>query len=358
LWTSTPTAPVHRFLSKTGARYESSLSGPRRDHVAAKIEYAEMLAKYSSGDQIVYDKALDMNTEALAENVEPELIDSISPALPKSFNLAAYADKSYTLQQLIKLGVNLAKLEAKIDNAQYILSLDFDQDMRSHIRFLVDAGVHEDNLGSFITAFPHVFGENIENLKTRLNYLMSKKFGHQRIGYILNTFPLFLSQTTTQIDGKLGLIQREFSLQGHQLRDSITRCPRLIQVYPMRFRMTNFILKEEFGFTKKEIKEFMVKIPEIVYKDRVMLHKNYDYLRREAGLTNQDMVRFPQILKMRHHLMRERHEYLRILGRDQFDPSKALYVPPSALEDSTDLEFCTKYAKTCLDDYHCYLKTL
>jgi mTERF domain-containing protein len=63
-----------------------------------------------------------------------EDLSTIAPHFQPSFNFAAYVNNSPTLQELVKLGVDLHSLERKKDVPEFILRLEFNRDMRKHIR--------------------------------------------------------------------------------------------------------------------------------------------------------------------------------------------------------------------------------
>lgn len=138
-----------------------------------------MVDKKVDKDMKYVPELMDMKKDPLNDQFDPEFIDMIGKAFPKTFNLAAYANRLPTIQKLIDLGkfhylysfhsfiatghstyfcpglgVDLSRLERKRHVAEYILKLDFEKHCKDKIRFLVDVGVHPDNLGTFL-AFRH-----------------------------------------------------------------------------------------------------------------------------------------------------------------------------------------------------------
>ncbi|KAL3280975.1 hypothetical protein HHI36_004200 [Cryptolaemus montrouzieri] len=84
----------------------------------------EFLKKESIEDSI---KSLcTEEPKSVLEKCEEDL-SHIATYLKPSFNFAAYVNKSETLQELLKLGVNLYKLEKKPEIPQYILGLDLER---------------------------------------------------------------------------------------------------------------------------------------------------------------------------------------------------------------------------------------
>jgi mTERF domain-containing protein len=89
-----------------------------------------------------HDKCMDVEQNVKVDAVrstsvlEPctEDLSTIAPYFQPSFNFAAYVNNSPTLQELVKLGVDLHSLERKKDVPEFILRLEFNRDMKEHIR--------------------------------------------------------------------------------------------------------------------------------------------------------------------------------------------------------------------------------
>lgn len=57
------------------------------------------------------------------------------PGFAMSYSLAAYVDRSPTLQKLVDLGVDLSAVEANPGQADVLVKLDFDRDVAPRIRY-------------------------------------------------------------------------------------------------------------------------------------------------------------------------------------------------------------------------------
>jgi len=66
----------------------------------------------------------------------------------------------------------------------------------------------------------------------------------------------------------------------------------------------------------------------------------------------------PDILMEREHKIRERHLFLQRLGRAQYNPRLPGYISLDALIKSDDVEFCNNIAKSSIDSFNSFLKTL
>lgn len=124
------------------------------------------------------------------QKVQDDLSD-VTPNFGQSFNIAAYVNRSETLQNLVKLNVNLSKIEKKPYIVEKFLRLDFERDMKNHIIFINDY-VDMEQIGEHITKNPMIFYENLEDLKVRVNYLTFKGFDETQINRIISKNPYWL----------------------------------------------------------------------------------------------------------------------------------------------------------------------
>lgn len=95
-----------------------------------------------------------------------------------------------------------------------------------------------------------------------------------------------------------------------------------------------------------------------IFSDGVSLLRRFEYSHSEMGLTHAQLVQFPHILLTRDFRLKQRHSYLKLLGRNQYDPLKSNYVSPLALVAGNDAEFCVNVAKTSVHDFSNFLKTI
>lgn len=188
-----------------------------------------------------------------------------APSLRPTFNIAAYVQHSTTLQQLIKLGVDLHKIETKRRPYEYIFQLDFDRDVKPHLQFLTHTvGVSPDRLGWMITKNLLIFKEDLDNLETRCNYLLSKRFEPAQVASIVTRNPFWLMFDTKSIDSRLGHFQKEFELTGNELRLLVLKKPTVITTSFTHLRENTFMMREEFNMEKDLVKRLLQKDPGIL----------------------------------------------------------------------------------------------
>ncbi|KAG8291153.1 single-stranded RNA binding [Homalodisca vitripennis] len=192
-----------------------------------------------------------------------EDVSEISSFISPSFNLAAYVNKSHSLQQLVKLGVDLYKVELKKDAAQFILNLDFEKHMKLHLRFLHDIGLPAEEFGKFITKNPFIFKQQLDDLQVRVNYLEAKKFTTDAITRIVTANPVWLNFSTIEIDKRLGFFQRTFILSGDEVRQLVVLRPRIITYDLGRITVSLYAVKGDMGFNEEEAKALLLKKPKL-----------------------------------------------------------------------------------------------
>lgn len=209
--------------------------------------------------------ALEDIDEELPGPLDPcnEDLSHIGPHATATFNLAKFADDSYTLQQLVKLGVELYKLESDRDVTEMLLTLDFEKDIKPYIQFLHDCGVMPERLGYFITRNPKIFKEDMNDLHTRIRYLRAHHFSPEMIRSIVNKHPPWLSFKTKNIDYRLGHFQNAYKLSGHQVRQLTVTCPKLITYDMNRIRKSSFAVQEEMGFNLIEAQLLLLQAPRV-----------------------------------------------------------------------------------------------
>lgn len=195
-----------------------------------------------------------------------EDLSDIGPKMTATYNFAKFANDSHTIQQLVKLGVELYKLEANKEVLEMFLKLDFERDMKPYIQFLSDCGVKSENLGFFITRYPKVFKENLDDLHTRIRYLRARNFNIQMIQRIVNIHPPWLAFKTQEIDNRLGYFQNNFQLNGSQTKNLAVKSPKLITYDMKRIRKSTFAVKEEMGFNVPEIHLILLKAPRVLIR--------------------------------------------------------------------------------------------
>ncbi|XP_020824521.1 transcription termination factor 3, mitochondrial [Phascolarctos cinereus] len=280
------------------------------------------------------------------------------PLPPTSFTLRDYVDRSETLQKLVLLGVNLSKLEKRRGVGTLLLRLDFKNDIQKILLFLKDIGVEDNQLGAFLTKNYITLTEDLENLRTRVAYLESKKFSKTDISRMIVNAPYLLSFPVERLDNRLGFFQKELGLNVQKTRDLVIRLPRLLtgSLEPVKENMKVYQL--QLGFKHNEIQHMVTRIPKILTASKRKLTDTFDYVHNVMSIPHHIIVKFPQVFNSKLLKIKERHSFLTYLGRAQYDPQKPNYISLDKLVSVPDEVFCKEIAKASLQDFEIFLKTL
>nr|XP_014086298.1 transcription termination factor 3, mitochondrial [Bactrocera oleae] len=303
-------------------------------------------------------------TQKVIKNVSAEEADDNALSLGEAkedyvptFNLAAYVNKSPTLQQFIQLGVDLHSIEKRKGLAKFVLGLEFEKDVKPYLYFLQDQGVSPDIFGEFITKNPLFFKIDLDDLQTRVNYLESKNFTPDQRQRIITRNPFWLMFSTRRIDQRLGYFQKEFRLNGDDVRFLSSKQPRLITYNMEHIRKSSFCIREEMGFDKDELKCLLLNKPRLWMMNSDLLIERFAFAHQTMQLSHDMLIQFPEVLSSREFRLRQRHEFLVTLGRAQYDPEKDLYISPRDLVSGNDYQFVRNVAKSDLETYELFLKT-
>uniref|UniRef100_A0A182IJ00 Transcription termination factor 3, mitochondrial n=1 Tax=Anopheles atroparvus TaxID=41427 RepID=A0A182IJ00_ANOAO len=327
-------------------------------NVAVPATHHSAVQRYEDDLEKEFQQLLREENRSVLDPIPDPLSIEAYPNTKPAFNFAAYVNKSHTLQQLVSLGVELHKLEKRKGIPQYVLGLDFNRDMKDHIRFLTDMGLPAGMLGEFLTKNPLIFKEDLGDLQTRVNYLQSKRFMPEEITRIVTKNPFWLMLNTKRIDRRLGYFQKTFSLAGNEVRMVATKQPRLITYNLEHVRQNTFMVQEEMGFEKDEVKQLLLSKPRIWMIKTEALQYRFDYVHRRMKISHADILKTPDLLLTRDFRIKQRHGFLKFLGKVQYDPKKELYIPLKSLAEGTDEEFVTEIAKSNMECFNRFLKTL
>lgn len=86
--------------------------------------------------------------------------------------------------------------------------------------------------------------------------------------------------------------------------------------------------------------------------------KRYDFIINDMEIENNQLVLTPHILEQRLFRIKERHGFLKKIGRAQYNPKLPLYISLDELCKGTDDQFATRLAKQTYGEYDSYLRTL
>ncbi|XP_064010798.1 transcription termination factor 3, mitochondrial isoform X2 [Pogoniulus pusillus] len=323
--------------SPTGSSEDGASSPQNSLPSPVKREEAKVETLPNLNAEVPYEDWDDIPpSSALQEISEEEAVQIIAePLLPlQSSTLRDYVDHSETLAKLIHLGVDLSQVEKRQKAGQLVLTLDFEKDIRKILLFLKDVGVEDNQLGPFLTKNPYILAEDLEALETRVAYLKSKKFGKAEIAQMVSRAPYLLLFSVERLDNRLGFFKNELGL-------SVKK-----------------VCQSELGFQRSEVQQIAFKTPKILTASKKRLRQTFDYLHNVMGIPHNLLTRFPQVFNSKLLRIKERHMFLKFLGRAQYDPAQPSYISLDQLVSLPDEVFCAEIAKASIQDFEKFLKTL
>ncbi|KAJ8958163.1 hypothetical protein NQ318_006102 [Aromia moschata] len=175
---------------------------------------------------------------------------------------------------------------------------------------------------------------------------------------IVDKNPQWLSFSTQEIDERLGFFQNHFALTGDEVRLITIKAPKLITFPIHKIKLNSFVLKEEMGFSQEEIKQIIISKPSMLYRDQNKILKTFEFLHKTMNIPLEKILRTPEILTCRHKRLMERHLFLEKMERAQYDSRKPNYVALTTLVAGSDSHFSTEIAKSSIQIYNAFLKSL
>lgn len=88
------------------------------------------------------------------------------------------------------------------------------------------------------------------------------------------------------------------------------------------------------------------------------LLERFNYVHNVMNFSHDKILQHPQILNSRLSRVKNRCEFLKLLGRNQFDEKQPRYVSPQALYGASDEDFVVNVCESTIEMYDNFLKTL
>lgn len=74
-------------------------------------------------------------------------------------------------------------------------------------------------------------------------------------------------------------------------------------------------------------------------------------------ISHQQILQHTNILTFRNFIIKQRHEFLKELGKAQYNYLLPGYISLDTLVIGSDVDFCKNVAKTSIDVFNAFLKT-
>jgi mTERF domain-containing protein, mitochondrial len=92
--------------------------------------------------------------------------------------------------------------------------------------------------------------------------------------------------------------------------------------------------------------------------DTEEIAERFDFVHNRMNVSHDKIIQSPELLTTRRQRLRERHGFLKSLGKAQYDETKPGFVPFMDLVAGTDQAFVLNVCKSSLESYDNFLKTL
>ena len=323
---------------------------------------SEMNLNHESQIEILKNSEIEISKPEtnLTEEEKLELdIEQLRPAVrPVVYNLAYFVNENVVLQKFIEMGVMIRKWDEDREIGEFVNKLDLEKDVKPRLIFLHDIKIPPEKFGFVITKNPMIFKKSLDDLFDIVNYLSRKQFDQFAIRDIVCHAPKLLTVPVTELDTRLGWLQKEFDLQGSELRDVVISRPKLVTLPHKIISDVKFFLKDFLSFNDATLKHFMKTYPKLFTKDFKILEANYNYITQVLKLNNEQILSHPPILQVPLYLIKTRYSFLKSLNRVQFDPTLPNFISVKNMIQTEDKEFIHKYAKSSLQEFQKFLKTI
>ncbi|KHJ99836.1 hypothetical protein OESDEN_00175 [Oesophagostomum dentatum] len=262
------------------------------------------------------------------------------------------------------------------------------KDVKPKLQWLVSLGFEPSDLGDYLTRNPFFLLQDLNDMQARVNYLTSMKFSSEDVCKIINDFRYWLNVDVKTMDSRLGWIQQQFNLSGDEVRNLIRKEARILMFGLGPLQRLATLFNKEFEFTPKEIKRMLLADPRVFMMGELTsilsfssllgqliyakyITANYGYVHKTMGLSNSTIAEHPFILRCSHSSIRNRHEFLKKLGRAIYEGTESKDIiegiddkvdddfEPISLEaflDPSDEVFVRKAANTYLVVYNRFLR--
>lgn len=87
------------------------------------------------------------------------------------------------------------------------------------------------------------------------------------------------------------------------------------------------------------------------------LKNRFDLIHNLMGVPHEQILEQPHVLLFREFIVKQRHDFLKELGKAQYDPKLPNYVSLETLVHGNDVDFCRIVAKTSINVFNAFLKS-
>ncbi|KAI6209551.1 DNA helicase [Aphelenchoides besseyi] len=221
--------------------------------------------------------------------------------------------------------------------------------------------IHARSLASYVNHLPALqllvdIGVNL--YEERLQYLKDHKFTRQEIAKIVVANRYWLNTDISIVDSRLGWLQRQFQLDGNNLRSLIVKEPRITYFGVGPLQRLVLFFNGDLQFQPGDVKKIMCNDPRVFMCDLEQIRLSYNYMNRVMRIENDQIAEYPLALRCPVSGLRRRNEFLHRLKLDQYNSELPNYISLQRLLHPSDKYFSETVCRKFLSDYNRFLKTL
>lgn len=260
------------------------------------------------------------------------------------------------LGYLMSLGIKNEDIAKMITRHPQVLEYTVDRMMKPRVQYLQSIGVPETRLGRVITVSPSLLECSLEgSLKRRVRFLVEEvgvKEGD--VSKIVLLSPQILTQSITDsLRPRINFLLK-VGLSQEGVAKMVKKHPQLLH-YSIRDGIQPRIdFFRSIGLSDHEIAIVLSRSSQVLSLSvEKSLKPKCDYLIEELNCGLQTIVSFPAYLSLSlEQRIRPRHKFLKVLKRR---PSGSFPIRILAV---TDQEFCERWAKSTVEEYHTFRQSL
>lgn len=138
----------------------------------------------------------------------------------------------------------------------------------------------------------------------------------------------------------------------------LTKCPHLIATYTVKSLEGKIqLFEKELKFNKHHIKNLILKQPSVLTFSEEAILKKYNYCFENMNLTPSSIARCPRVFQCSLKRIRERHQFLKHVGRIT-DEMRIDDYGLGLIVTTSDKQFVEKVGKTSMEDFKSFIKDI
>lgn len=138
----------------------------------------------------------------------------------------------------------------------------------------------------------------------------------------------------------------------------LTKCPHLIASYTVKSLEEKIqLFEKELKFNKHHIKNLILKQPAVLTFSEEAILKKYNYCFENMNLSPSSIARCPRVFQCSLKRIRERHQFLKHVGRIT-DEMRIDDYGLGLIVTTSDKQFVEKVAKTSMEDFKSFINNI